>query len=226
MSFDEVVRIWRRRATLTAGLIILALLGSAAALAWFPQTYQSQASIVLLASQSVSRLTGGNPYLSFTPSLSLTADVVSRALTGPGTAERLASRGFTDFYTVAPPVYATTTTGSVLVITVTGHDPLSVQGTLRAVIGQVRIVLAQIQGGMRLRDRVTVTTLASSPGATLMISATARPVAMTLVFGLLAALGCPVVVDGVIGRRKISRRPTLPVSSDERTDRLADEWNG
>src|ERR1700722_18535566 len=110
MGFDEVVRIWRRRSVLTAGLGVLALLGCAAVLVWFPATYQSQASVVLLASKSVSKLTGHNPYLSFTPSLSLTADVVSRSLAGPAVDERLAREGFTDSFTVAAPAYATTTT--------------------------------------------------------------------------------------------------------------------
>jgi predicted amino acid-binding ACT domain protein len=226
MGFDEVVRIWRRRAGLTAGLIVLALLGCAAALVWFPATYQSQASVVLLASKSVSRLTGGNPYLSFTPSLSLTADVVSRALTGPAVGERLASAGFTDSYTVAPPEYTTTTTGSVLVITVTGHDPLAVQGTLRAVMAQVRIALAQIQAGIRPRDRITVATLASSPQAVLAGSETARPIVLALVVGLLAALGLPVIIDGRLRRRGIRRASPVPDGADEPTAQLADGWSG
>jgi predicted amino acid-binding ACT domain protein len=226
MGFGDLVGIWRRRAALTAGLIVLALLGCAAALAWFPATYQSQASVVLLASKSVSKLTGSNPYLSFSPSLSLTADVVSRALTGPAVAERLATQGFTDSYSVTPPAYTTTTTGSVLVITVTGQDPVVVQGTLHAVMAQVGIVLAQIQAGMRPRNRITVATLASSPSATLAGATTARPIALVLVAGLLTALGLPVIIDGRLRRRGVRRLAAFGDDADERVDQLADGWSG
>ena len=51
MGFNEVIKIWRRRAALTAGLVLLALASFAAALALFPASYQSQASEVLLASR-------------------------------------------------------------------------------------------------------------------------------------------------------------------------------
>src|ERR1700722_8934476 len=226
MGFDEVVRIWRRRPVLTAGLIVIALLGCAAVLAWFPGTYQSQASVVLLASKSAAKLTGDNPYLSFTPSLSLTADVVSRALTGPAVGERLATQGFTDAYTVAPPAYATTTTGSVLVITVTGHDPVAVQGTLQAVMAQARIVLRQIQAGLRPRKRITVATLAVSPQATPESGAMARPLVIVLVAGLLMAVGLPVIIDGWRRRRAFGRAPAIDDTVDERVGQLADGWSG
>ncbi len=107
MGFNEVIQIWRRRAALTAGLVLLALASFAAALALFPASYQSQASVVLLASRAASRVTGGNPYLGFTPSLSLTADVVSRALMGPATGQAAGGEGFNESYTVAEPTYAT-----------------------------------------------------------------------------------------------------------------------
>src|SRR5260370_5655840 len=140
MNFGEVIRIWRRWPVLTGALIVLALAGFAGALAWFPGTYQAQASVVLLASKSASQSVGGNPYLSFSPSLSLTADVVSRAMMAPATGQQLASRGFTDAFTVAPPTYTTTATGSVLILSVTGHDPAAVAQTLQAVIAAVRTV--------------------------------------------------------------------------------------
>jgi hypothetical protein len=212
MGFDEVIRIWRRRAALTAGLVMLALASSAAALAWFPATYQSQASMVLLPSRSASRLTGGNPYLGFTPSLSLTADVISRALMGPATAAQLASRGFTDPYTVAQPTYTTTATGSVLIITVTGTSPDGVERTMRGVISQVSIALAQMQGKVHRRSRITVTTLASSPEASLEASTTARPMVMTLVLALIAALGLPVIIDGALSRRKVKHAASRAAS--------------
>jgi len=224
MGFAEIVRIWRRRARLTAALVVIAIAGFAAVFAWFPSTYQSQGSVVLLASRSASRQTGGNPYLSFTPSLSLTADVVSRALMAPATASYLARRGYIGSYTVAPPTYSTTTTGSVLVATVTGHDQAGVERTLRAVIAHVRLALAQIQGRLQPRNRITIAVLALSPRAVLAASSTARPVVMTLIIGLLAALGIPVLLDGVRRRRAITRPAPTPGNRD-RVGQLADGWS-
>lgn len=223
MDFGELFRIWRRQAALTGGLILLALLVSLAALAWLPGTYQAQGSVVLLASRAESKPTGGNPYLNFSPSLSLTADVLSRTLAAPATAARLARLGFSDPYTVAPPAYATTTTGSVLVITVTGGKAAGVERTLHGVITQLTRSLAQLQGQVRPRGRITVATLSSSPAATLAASATMRPIAATFAAGLLAALGIPVVADGMLRRRAIRRAPLGPEGGGRHAG-AADGW--
>ena len=225
MDFGEVIRIWRRRAVLTGALAFLALLAGVGALMWFPGTYQAQASVVLLASKSAAQLTGGNPYLSFTPSLSLAADVVSRALLAPRTAQQLASEGFTDSYTVGPPAYATTTTGSVLVITVTGHDQAAVENNLHAVIGQVRKVLVQIQAGMPKRDRITDVTLSTSPDAKLAASETLRPAVLTVVAALLLALSLPVVIDGLARRRAYLASPAEGTRSRRRADDFDEDWD-
>ncbi len=224
MGFAEIVRIWRRRAKLTAALVVIAIAGFAAVFSWFPSTYQAQASVVLLASRSAARQTGGNPYLSFTPSLSLTADVVSRALMAPATSAGLAHRGFLGSYTVAPPTYTTTTTGSVLLATVTGHNQVGVERTLHAVIAQVKVALAQIQGHLPPRNRITVAVLALSPQATLAASATARPDVIALIVGLLAALAIPIVLDGTRRRRAIAR-PAAPAAPSDRVGQLADGWS-
>jgi hypothetical protein len=223
MDFGEIIRIWRRRGMLTAALVFAAAAVAAAALAWFPRTYQAQASVVLLASRSAARLTGGNPYLSFTPSLSLAADVVSRALMAPQTTGKLASKGFTDSYTVGPPAYTTTTTGSVLVITVSGDAKAGVESTLEAVVEQVRYVLRHIQSGLTRRERITDVTLSSSPDATLAASATVRPVVVILVIALLLALSGPVVLDGVLARR--ARKAIPGAAGRRRASSLADDWD-
>jgi Mn2+/Fe2+ NRAMP family transporter len=225
MRFDEIVQIWRRRARLTVALIVLALAGFGAMIAWYPPTYQSQASVVLLASRSASKLAGGNPYLSFTPSLSLTADVVSRALMGPATAQRLARDGFDEAYTVAEPTYTTTTTGSVLVIAVAGPGQLSVENTMQAVIRQIKVALRQIQGKLPPRNRITVATLAASPSAALAVSATARPIVMMLLAGLVLALSLPVILDGLARRRKFTATVPEQARARDRAGLPADDWS-
>ncbi|HET7018375.1 MAG TPA: hypothetical protein VFI65_30935 [Streptosporangiaceae bacterium] len=222
MGFNEIMQIWRRRAGLTAGLVLLALASFVAALLLFPASYQSQASEVLLASRAASKVTGGNPYLGFTPSLSLTADVVSRALMSPATARQLALDDFPDSYTVVQPTYTTSTTGSVLLITVTGTDPADVQRTMQGVIFETKVELRQMQENVPPRNQITVSTLASSPRAVLAMSATIRPIAMTLIFGLIIAFGLPVVIDGVARRRKVKHAVGKRVGVQGRVRQLAD----
>lgn len=225
MEFGELTAIWRRRSALTAGLIALALLGSLASVAGLPRTYQSQASVVLLASPAASRANGGNPYLSFTPSLSLAADAVSTDLMAPVTAGRLAAAGFADSYTVALPSSAASVTGSVLDIAVTGNDPASVQRTLLAVIRQVGTSLGQIQHSVRPRYRIGVTTLSITPQATLSIGKTARPMVVIGVLGLLLALALPVVLDARLSRRGTRRARSADEPPGDPFGPVPDGWS-
>jgi hypothetical protein len=202
MNFGESLHIWRMRWKLTIVLLVLALAGTVAAFRAAPRSYQSQASVVLLASRSAARLTGGNPYLSFSPSLNLTADALSRELMAPATSLSLAARGFVDSYAVALPTSTTTTTGSVLLVTVAGSRPAAVQSMLAAVTRQIRVELQRLQIGVKPKDRIRAATLSFSPQATLSVSKTIRPLVAVLAVGLLLSLGIPVVVDGRISRRR------------------------
>jgi hypothetical protein len=209
MDLRKAVRIWRTRWILTAMLLILAVVGAAGAAAKMPRYYQSASSVVLLASRAASTQNGGNPFLSFSPSLTLTADAVSRELMAPATAAQLAARGFAASYTVALPTYTTSTTGSVLLVTVTGTDPAGVQRTLQAVTAQIGTQLAQLQRGVPARGRVHVDTLSFTPQATLSVSQTARPLVVVGVLLLVICLGTPLLVDGLVARRRLRARSAL-----------------
>lgn len=215
MDSHAAAIVWRRRRALTATLLVLAGIGLVGATAVLPRTYQSQASVVLLASRSVAKLTGGNPYLSFSPSLTLTADAVSRELMAPATVQSLAARGFADPYTVTLPATATATGGSVLTVSVTGTDMASVESALRAVTAEISSVLARIQGSVRPQDVIRVATLSVTPQATLDVSQTARPIVVVAALGLLFAFGVPVIVDARLAQRQVRHGSAGP-------DRAAD----
>ena len=219
MDLRQVVRIWRARWILTSVLLILAMVGAAAAAAKSPRYYQSASSVVLLASRVASTQNGGNPFLSFSPSLTLTADAVTRTLMAPGTVRQLAGQGFTASYTVAPPPYTTSTTGSVLLVTVTGTDAAGVQRTLRAVTAQIGPQLAQLQLGVPARGQVRAVTLSVTPQAALSISQTARPLVVVGALLLVICLGTPIVVDGLATRRQLRGRSALPHYSAAAPDR-------
>ena len=210
MDLRQVIRIWRARWILTSVLLVLAMAGAASAAAKMPRYYQSASSVVLLASRVAARQNGGNPFLSFSPSLTLTADAVSRTLMAPGTVRQLAARGFTASYTVALPPYTTSTTGSVLLVTVTGPGAAAVQRTLQAVTAQIGPQLAQLQLGVPARGQVRAVTLSFTPQATLSISQTARPLVVVGALLLVICLGTPIVVDGLATRRQLRDRSALP----------------
>lgn len=189
---------WRGRWILTGFLLAVVLGAAGVAASSLPKAYQAGAAVVLLASRNVARTSGGNPYLSFSPSLTLTADVVSRELMAPGTAAGLAARGFADSYTVALPTYTTNTTGSVLLVTVTGKDAPSVEQTLHGVLAQVRATLARIQAGVTANSRVRLVTLSADRRPTMSKSRTIRPLVLVIGLSLAVAFGLPWIVEAQI----------------------------
>jgi hypothetical protein len=221
MDLGETLRIWRRRWILTLVLLMLALASSVAALTGLPRVYNADSSLVLLASRSAAKLTGGNPYLSFSPSLTLTADALSRELMAQGTINSLASMGYTDVYTVELAPYTTTTTGSVLLVTVTGSGKTAVKSTLDGVTNEINLKLSQLQHGVTSHNRIRAATLSYSPQATLSVSQTARLLVVVIVPSFLLALGIPVIVDGRAARRRI--RKMLPDQASGRGDRQAND---
>jgi hypothetical protein len=213
MDISESLNIWRRRSILTTALLAMALAGAAAAVTGLPRTYQADSTVIMLASRSAARLNGGNPYLSFSPSLTLTADALSRGLMAQGTVQQMAARGFSDPYTVALAPYTTTTTGSILLVSVTGSSRLSVERTLTAVTDEIGTTLARLQSNVSARNKIRALTLAFSSRATLSISQTARPLVAIILPGFLLALAIPLIVDGWIARRRIRKRAAHPEGS-------------
>lgn len=216
MDLGASLNIWRKWWLLTTALLILTLVGASAMLMDL-RTYQASSSVILLASPTDSKANGGNPYLSFNPSLTLAADAVSREVTAPRAEQALAARGFRDSYTVALAPYTTNTTGSVLLATVTGSNSAAVERMLQAVTGEIGVQLLQLQQqsqqGVPAHNRIRTATLSYTPGAALNVSQTARPVVTLAVVGLLLAFGIPVVADGLVSRRP-ARRHQAPSPRD------------
>jgi hypothetical protein len=217
------LRTGRGRWILTGGLLLLTLIGVVVALVKLPPTYQSQSSVVLLASPAASRPNGYNPYLSFSPSLTLTADVVSREMMSPSTVDYLASNGFPDSYSVALATYTTPTTGSVLLVTAAGPDQAAVQLTLHGVTDEISIVLAKLQAGSPPNDRILATTISMSRQATLSFSKLVRLLAVLIGVGLAASFGVPWIVEAQIAGRRIQRDAGPPGTSPRPGDPAADD---
>jgi hypothetical protein len=214
MNLAEMLRIWRRRRILTALALLAALAGCALAVTHLPRAYQAKCTVILVPSPRASRALGeGNPYLSFTESLSTAADVMATELTAPATVRLLAARGFTESYTAVPESTTTQTvaaSGSVLpgpfvLVTVNGSNPQAVERTLYGVTAMIRSTVRAMQAGLSRNNRIVVSILSFSPQAALSVSLTAR--SMGLVIGLLIvlALAAPLLVDAQIARRRRRR---------------------
>jgi hypothetical protein len=201
----STLRMGRGRWILTGGLLLLTLISVLAALVELPPSYTSNSSVVLLASPAASKPNGNNPYLSFSPSLTLTADAVSREMMAPTTADDLVSKGFPDSYNVALADYTTSTTGSVLLVTVTGPDKAAVELTLHGVTNEISSVLARLQAGTQPNDRIAAATLSMSSQASLSLNQLARLLAVLIGVGLAASFGVPWLVEAQIAGRRIQR---------------------
>jgi hypothetical protein len=206
MDLFAAARILRARWILTSLMLILALGATAAATVKLPRTYIASSSVVLLASPSLSKPNGSNPYLSFDGSLNSAGDVVRYEVMSPLTAQALAAEGFSASYVVAD---ALDTPGPVLVVTVTGHNKALVNRTLAGVTADLNTKLKMIQTGVSNANRITMITL-SYGSAKLSKSKLARPIVVILGLGLIVAFAVPLLVDA---RARERRDRVQPVQS-------------
>jgi hypothetical protein len=205
MDRTNLMQTGRKRWVVTGALLLLTFVGVVVALVELPPTYQSQSSVVLLASPAASKPNGDNPYLSFSPSLTLTADAVSREMTSPAVAAQLAAQGFPDSYNVQLATYTTNTTGSVLLVTVDGPDNAAVQYTLHGVTGEIGTILAKLQSASPAVDRIRAVALSMSSQPSLNLSQMGRLLAVLIGVGLLVSFGVPWLVEAQIAGRRLQR---------------------
>jgi hypothetical protein len=190
---------WARWA-LTGALLLLTLMSAVAVLAVLPPTYQSSSSVVLLASPQASEPYGDNPYLSFSPSLTLASDVVSSEVMSSATVSRLDAVGFSGSYSVQPATYTTDTTGSVLLVAATGSTAAAAERNLRAVGREINNVLAGMQSGDPAADRIRAVTISVSP-ASRDLGQAARVLTVLIGAGLVISVGFPWLAESRIAGR-------------------------
>jgi hypothetical protein len=203
----------RRRWMLTLLLLLLTLVATVA-LAKKPGPYQSESQVVLLPSKVSAKAFGGNPYLSFGGSITLTADLVRREMMDPRTVLVLASQGFTSAYSV---VDDPDTAGPVLDVLVDGSNEYSVEHTLNGATAEVSTKLTELQAGVKPADQITSLIVSSDPQPSLKLSKKARPLAVVLGIGLLFTIAIPQLVDAALSARRAARsgRPRRPVRPEQ-----------
>ena len=187
-----------RRRWVLALVLLLPTLFATAALALKPGPYQAESQVAVLPSKQASKPFGGNPYLTFTNSVNITADLVRREVTTQQTAQRLAAQGFASSYQI---VDDPDPSAPVLDITATGNNAGSVIQTLRAVTSTVRTTLGAIQSSIKQPAQMTSVVLSIDPQASAAFSHKVRRVLTALGLGLVVTIALPLLVDAIQARR-------------------------
>jgi hypothetical protein len=207
MDIRETLRILRRRWYVTGPLLLLTVAASAV-LAARSGPYQSESQVVLLPSAQSAKAAGGNPYLSFDDSLTLTADLLRRQLIAPPVVQSLGRNGYRSPYQV---VDDPLTVGPVLDITVTGSSKSSVEHTLAGVTHEAGRQLRVMQGDVAPIDRITLRTVSYAPKPSLLAANKARTPVVALAVGLVLTLAVPLTFDAAMAdRRKAGSRARSP----------------
>lgn len=218
MNLAKMLGIWRGRWILTALALLIALAASSFAVVKLPRIYQADSTVVLVPSVRTSKALGqGNPYLSFSNSLSTTADVVATEVTAPQSEQKLAAKGFTAQYTVVSEsttgqavASGTVLPGPFVAVSVKGNNRSSVEHTLYGVTVAIGNALSGMQSGMARNNRISVSTISYAQQATLSMSMTGRSLLLIIGLLLICALCVPVIVDAQITRRRLRRIADVP----------------
>jgi capsular polysaccharide biosynthesis protein len=206
MDLMQSFGVLRRRWILASALLLLTLLGTAAAAVKLPTTYQAVGTTVLINSKNASATTDDNPLLAFSSSLASTAEVVSLAVMSPHTARALQAGGYIGGYQVA---VSSVTGGPILQITVTGKNKSAVEHTLSGVMNEITTQLSDLQSGVTPRNRITVLPLSEGQPSH-SFSKRAKPLVALLGLGLVVTFAVPQIVDALVGRRRARKQSAVP----------------
>jgi capsular polysaccharide biosynthesis protein len=216
MDLLDSLRALSRRWVITLPLLVLTLASVVAAYVLLPATYESKASVVLLSSEIGSKEAGGNPYLAFDSSLSVTADVVARRMMDEDTVRAFQARGFTAEYKIA---ISPESDRPILEVDVSGHNRSVTQATLEAVVKQIGPTLDAIQAKSQLNARIRLSDVSKMTAPDETVSGKLRTMIMALACGLIVTVAVPLFVDSAIARR----RPAGPGSRPARRPQPARE---
>jgi capsular polysaccharide biosynthesis protein len=201
MDLLDSIRILMKRWWLTLPLLLITLGGVVTGAVMLPWKYKSEATVVFISSQLLAKQTGGNPWLAFDSSLTVTAEVVGREIMDEGTSAALRKQGDSADYKVG---VAADSTGPVLVIEVEGATPEVTQNTLEAVLRQVPIRLDDIQsqGGVAENARIRPSTVSTSTQSQRVAKDKIRTLVMGLFAGLVVSIGLPLLAESLTSRRR------------------------
>ena len=193
----------------------VAVLGSVAcaamvlvALRLVPAQYETNAEILLLPPQTTSGA-GGNPYLSL-GGLQSTADVVARSVMAADVVASVRAGGGSDRFVVETD---RTTSGPLMLVTVTDPDRQLASRTLSLVVAAVPQTLSDLQATSDVKPsfRITSEVITSQKEPRAGHKSQVRAAIVALAAGLVGSLGAVSLTDSLVSRRR-RRVPQVGVS--------------
>lgn len=215
MDLLDSLNLLAKRWWLTLPIFLLTLISVGTAIFVLPWSYEAKATEVFLASSVQAKQAGGNPWLIFDGSLTVTAEVVGREMMGQKTAATLKTQGMRSSYVVG---VAPNSTGPVLAIAVTGQNSSDVAATLNAIMKLIPDKLEQIQadGGVRQAARIRLNVIEYSQQPTLKATSKIRMLAVMLFAGMMLMITVPLFAESISVRRRTRAAGTQGARPDPR----------
>jgi capsular polysaccharide biosynthesis protein len=212
VDFATALRMVLRRWYVAIPVLMLTATSSVAVAEAVQPSYQVAATVVLLVpdgetfnAPDFSSETISNPYLQFTNSLKISAEVVSIVLTSDMTKQRLKQSGLSADYEVVPSTEISPT--PILTVTSTSRSERDARRTLTAVVRLLRTELARRQISAGAAGEALIQVQVASPPTTAkrVAGSTIRAVAITVALGLTATFAVAFLAEVLADRRRLRR---------------------
>ncbi|MFC7381581.1 YveK family protein [Sphaerisporangium rhizosphaerae] len=206
MDLLDSLRALLRRWPVTVALLAVTIIATVGALMAIPWQYESKATVVFLSSRKGSQPVGGNPWLAFDASLTITAEVISRGMSDERTLQMLKDEGKTAEFTVG---LAQDSRGPLLDITATGPDPKVAQATMEtlATLSQQRLTEMQQKSAILPDATIRAELVTSSDKAELTPEKKIRLLVIIFAGGMLVTIGVPLFLESLAQKRRRLAQP-------------------
>lgn len=206
MDLLDSLRALLRRWPVTLALLVVTIAATAGALMAIPWQYESKATVVFLSSRKGSQPVGGNPWLAFDASLTITAEVISRGMSDERTLKKLKDEGKTAEFLVG---LAQDSRGPLLDITATGPDPAVAQATMEtlATLSQERLTEMQQKSSILPDATIRAELVTSSDKAELTPEKKIRLLVIIFAGGMLLTIGVPLFLESLAQKRRKLAQP-------------------
>ncbi|GII53533.1 hypothetical protein Pth03_19220 [Planotetraspora thailandica] len=201
MDLLDSLRALLRRWPVTLTMFIVTVAATVGGLFAIPWQYESNATVVFLSSRKSSEPVGGNPWLAFDSSLTITAEVISRGMSDERTTEMLKQEGNTADYTVG---LAQDSQGPLLQITSTAPNPKIAQSTMDrlASLSQSRLTDMQRKSAIVPDATIRAELVTSTDMAELTPEKKIRMLVIIFAGGMLLTLGVPLFLESLAQKRR------------------------
>ncbi|MEO3807827.1 hypothetical protein ABGB17_02355 [Sphaerisporangium sp. B11E5] len=206
MDLLDSLRALARRWPVTVALLVATVAATFGAYLAIPWQYESKATVVFLSSRKGAQPVGGNPWLAFDGSLTITAEVIARGMSDERTMQKLKEQGNTAEFTVG---LAQDSRGPLLDITATAPDPKIAQSTMEALAALSAQRLTEMQQKSSIMPDATIRAemVTSTDKAELTPEKKIRMLLIIFAGGGLLTLGIPLFLESQAQKRRRQSQP-------------------